>query len=295
MTIGILLLLVGGATLDSFTTKYIYGVITKLNEFVLDSGEMGAVFLAAMLFVFTICGIPCTLFIVGGGFAFSEEYGSMGVPISVGVGFVGCYCASLVGFLISRYLLRDYFRAYIRQHNLRIVRAIDIAMKREGIKFAIVMRMVPYCPGPVFNYMAGVTSMEFVNFVAGGVGMLPWLIISSLVGAGLNSIDDAANGNSDEGINPTLNLAIIGIAIVTTIASTLMITMYARKALKEIQDEEVEGNGRVSESSILFSVDLIGDEAERRRRLIAMMAGEGGAGGGEYDATRDSSSTIVDV
>jgi len=271
-----------GVGIDSLTTKYVYSLIQKLNAFVLDSHYLGLFYLAGILYVFMLLGIPVTLFLIGGGYAFSSEFGDLGIPINIAVGFVGCYSGSVTAFLISRYLLREYFRGYIRRNNIRVARAIDIAMKKEGIKMALMLRMVPYLPWNIFNYISGVTSMEFRMFLGGGIAMFPWLTVCSLIGSGLNSIDDAASGTNSTSISPTLNLWIVGFGATMTITSSCLITKYAKAALKDIQKQDLES--RASESSIVFSVDVDAEHPSRPildkllREVPDEESDEGGAG-----------------
>jgi len=95
---------------DSLTTKHVYNLIKNLNEFILDQKQLGFFYLFLLLFVFTIIGIPCTLFIIGGSFAFCEEFGSIGILFNIVVGWFGCFFGAITSFSISRYLLRECIR-----------------------------------------------------------------------------------------------------------------------------------------------------------------------------------------
>ena len=142
----------------------------------------------------------------------------------------------------SHYLAR---RSYIERNDIRIARAIDIAMKKEGIKIALMLRMVPYIPWNFYNYISGVTSMKFRSFLIGGIAMLPWMTICSLIGSTLNSINEASSNNSN-----LLTAYIAFFGTFMTVCSSVLMTKFSRDALKEIQREE--SDSRPSESSILF-------------------------------------------
>lgn len=77
-----------------------------------------------------------------------------------------------------------------------------------GTKMAILLRIVPYIPWNVFNYIAGVTGMRFYSYLIGSIGAWPWIIICSFIGSGLNSLDEAASGTSG-GSNDKTNTIIL--------------------------------------------------------------------------------------
>ena len=151
-------------------------------------------YLTCLLVGLTVLGVPATIFIIGGGFAFTERFEHYGLLINFAACYVGCTVGGCIAFFLGRYFFRRTVRAYIRKKKLRIVRAIDIAMKREGTKMAILLRIVPYIPWNAFNYIAGVTGMRFYSFLVGSIGTWPWIIICTFIGNGLNSLDEAASG-----------------------------------------------------------------------------------------------------
>ncbi|GMI46239.1 hypothetical protein TrCOL_g283 [Triparma columacea] len=232
---------------DTFTTQYILGWMLDLNRFIQNSGDKGVLYLATMLFFLTILGIPATIFIVGGGFAFSERYPTYGIVVNILACWVGTTAGGCVAFLLGRYYLRKTVKGYIRKNKMRIVRAVDIAMKKEGTKMAILLRLVPYIPWNVFNYVAGVTGMRFYSFVVGSIGGLPWTTVCTFIGSGLSDLDEAANGTSGGGGKERNIILVAG--LVSTVVTTVAVNFYAKKALAEIELEERQS--RFSESSII--------------------------------------------
>jgi hypothetical protein len=224
--------------------------------------------------------------------------------------YVGCTLGGAIAFLLSRYFLRKTVRAYIRKKKMKIVRAVDISMKREGVKMSTLLRLVPYLPWNVFNYMAGVTGMRFPSYMVGSIGTLPWSCLvrfaltqpkpeprqpsaltlpfrvartqCTFVGSGLNSLDDAASGTGSSS-DKRVNIGILCGGIVTTVLTTAVVTSYAKKALKE-SEEEAE---RPSASSFTF------DESREPSRDVAGGLGGGAGGvveGGVPESVRFSSS-----
>jgi len=253
--IGIFFALFVYVCLDTFFLgHHVWDQLLELNKWIERSGDKGVLYLSVLLVALTICGVPATIFIVGGGFAFSERYERYGLLINFMACYIGCTVGACIAFFMGRYFFRRTVRAYIRKKKLRIVRAIDIAMKTEGTKMAILLRIVPYIPWNVFNYIAGVTGMRFYSFLIGSIGSWPWIIICSFIGSGLNSLDEAASGTSQSnGKNDHTNLIILVVGLVSTIVTTVAVSRYARRALEDIKEEE--RMSRVSESSFVFTED----------------------------------------
>ncbi|GMH73490.1 hypothetical protein TL16_g06206 [Triparma laevis f. inornata] len=248
-----------------FGPHVVWDDLLELNKWIERSGDKGIV----MLIFLTLLGVPATIFIIGGGFAFSERYGKLGILYNFLACYVGCTIGGCCAFFLGRYFFRRTVRAYIRKKKMRIVRAIDIAMKREGTKMAILLRIVPYIPWNVFNYIAGVTGMRFYSYLIGSIGAWPWIIICSFIGSGLNSLDEAASGTSG-GSNDKTNTILLIVGLSSTIITTVLVSRYARNALEEIKDEE--RMSRISESSFVFTED----GGSRQVSTASGMRSEGG-------------------
>ena len=149
-------ILLGVATffiIDTFTSQIILGWILQLNIWIKDSGNLGILYLLILLIFVTLSGLPATLFIIGGAFAFIEEFDLyIGMAITIIVSYVGVLIGGSISFLLGRTYFRKKVRHYIRSNDLQIIRAIDTALKTQGFKMAFALRLVPYIPWPVFHY-----------------------------------------------------------------------------------------------------------------------------------------------
>jgi len=110
---------------------------------------------------------------------------------------------------------------------------------------SISLRLVPYIPWPAFNYIAGVTGMKFSSFLLGSIGCIPWVLMCAFVGSGLSSAEQANKGVT---ANQTSNLVILSVGLVSTVITTVMVTSYAKKALKSIQEEDEQDQKRAEYS-----------------------------------------------
>ena len=82
-------------------------------------------------------------------------------------------------------LARFFFREWIRKkltRKVKLFRAIDLGLKRNGFKLVFLMRMTPIMPYAVLNYLLGVTSLKMRDFNYGAVGMIPLTAINVYIG-----------------------------------------------------------------------------------------------------------------
>ena len=80
-----------------------------------------------------------------------------------------------------------------------MTKALDKAISTEGLKVVFLLRMCPLVPFTYFNYVMGITSVSFVHYAVGTIGILPGSIVYVFIGTTIGSIQDAASGNYDAG------------------------------------------------------------------------------------------------
>ena len=79
--------------------------------------------------------------------------------------WVGAMIGSFLAMLLGRYLLRSTIERKALKY--RIFRAIDTALKTEGFKFTVLLRLCPLIPFSILNYIFGLTSVSIKNYLFG--------------------------------------------------------------------------------------------------------------------------------
>ena len=134
-----------------------------------------------------------------------------------------------------RYCLKNFVQDYIKRKKLRRIRAIDVALRTNGAKMTILLRLVPWMPWNILNFVVGMTGMKFYAFAVGSVGMIPWIMVCSFIGHGLGSLDEVGKGTASASSKTSLIILIVG--LVTTIIVSAVVSAHANKALKNIEEE----------------------------------------------------------
>jgi uncharacterized membrane protein YdjX (TVP38/TMEM64 family) len=174
---GHLVLFVTGALLIAIVLGWyllpIENRLDSLHGWLLRRGVLGILIFCVIYVVGAVILAPEGLLTVGAGFA----YGFWGLPIVILAATIG---ASL-SFLIARYFAREKVRRLLRTR--RNIIAIDKAAAEDGWKIVVLLRLNPLVPFGLQNYLFGVTSIRFGEFVAATfVGIIPGTTLYTYIG-----------------------------------------------------------------------------------------------------------------
>jgi len=135
-----------------------------------------------------VCFIPGSILTLGAGYAFRLAFKNTGIAVLVGSlsVFIGAYIGSCLAFLLGRYVFRDQITKL--SDKFRLFRAIDKAMKSEGVKVTFLLRLTPIIPFNAFNYIMGLTQITFKSYCLSGFGMLPGTIVFVYLGTTIANI-----------------------------------------------------------------------------------------------------------
>jgi len=92
---------------------------------------------------------------------------------------------ALLSFLLSRYLLQDYFKnKYIDQYNI-----INNGFIKNGAMYLFALRMCMFFPYFLVNTLTGLTTIKsWLFYIVSQIGMLPGTIIIILIGSKIDRI-----------------------------------------------------------------------------------------------------------
>lgn len=105
-------------------------------------------------------------------------------------------------------------------------------MQREGLKLMLLMRICPGIPYILLNFMLGITQISLKDFIIGGLGMLPGMLIRLFIGTTLSELTkDSISFKSlvFESENSTLFIVLGVFAILIFIAGFTYISRVTKK------------------------------------------------------------------
>jgi uncharacterized membrane protein YdjX (TVP38/TMEM64 family) len=196
--------------------------LDELLEWVRGMGVWGPLLLGAVYIVATVLCVPCFPLTVGAGFVFGVVVATMTVSLASTLG-------ASAAFLLGRTLARDWVQQKVARSPR--FRALDEAVRRQGFKIVLLVRLSPAFPYNLANYAFGLSQVSFRDYVlASWMGMLPATVMYAYIGSTLKSLADLAAGRIEGGVAQRV---LFGIGLVATVAATVFVTRLARQALKE--------------------------------------------------------------
>lgn len=149
---------------------------------------LGPVLLMLAYIITTIAFIPGSILTLGAGWAFQQAYSATWVAVVIGTlsVWIGAEIGSCIAFLLGKFVFRE--QAEKLADKYKVTKALDKAIKTEGLKFVLLLRLCPLVPFNAFNYLMGVTGVSFINYAIGGVGMIPGTVVYVFIGTTLGSI-----------------------------------------------------------------------------------------------------------
>ena len=116
-------------------------------------------------------------------------------------------------------------------------RALNRALKAQGLRIVMLMRLSPVFPFNILNYVLGATSLSVRSFVAGSaVGMIPGTFLCAYAGSLAQDLAEALSGQGT-GAGLGMGPKLAGLAVI--VLATIAITRIARRALHEAHVEEM--------------------------------------------------------
>lgn len=202
--------------------------LVSLSEWFEGLGPFGAVLYGGLYFLLELVGVPALPLTMGSGYLFGVYKGTALVSLS-------STAAAAAGFLIARYWLRDSVTKVAQRYPR--FRAMDRAIGRQGFKFVFLLRLSPLLPFSISNYLYGLTSVKFMEYVLGSwLGMLPGTVAYVSAGAAVNALTELSSGKQTN-VNPVL--VVLGLA--ATVGALSLIGKIATDAIEEDGDEEIAG------------------------------------------------------
>jgi len=146
---------------------------------------------------------------------------------------------------IGRYIFKELFDDVVKKS--KFLSALDLALEHKGSKIIFLLRMTPIVPFSIMNYGFGATSVSARDFVVGGFGMIPEMMIILYFGTAISSVKKAAAGEFEKG---TAFIIMIIIGTIIGVIAIFYISYLAKQELDKTVDEHNSSINVDSESRL---------------------------------------------
>ncbi|KAI3691715.1 hypothetical protein L6452_31517 [Arctium lappa] len=193
------------------------------------SKPMLAVMIFASVALFPSIFLPSTPSMWVAGMSFG--YG-LGFLLIIGGVTIGVSLPYFFGSLFYR-KIQGWLERYPKKAS--IIRLAGEGDWYDQFRAVMLLRISPF-PYAVYNYCAVATDVKFVPYLFGTlVGMVPEILVAIYTGIMIRTLADASHDNRSL---TTLQIVFTVGGFVLTIATTVVVTVYAKKRLSELQKDE---------------------------------------------------------
>lgn len=136
-----------------------------------------------LFLVFMFFAIPTSFLVLAGSLTFGRYFGpTNGFFLNLVLVITFTTLGGVIGFVFARVFLRNFIRKYLTK-KIKLFRAIDLGLKHNGLKLAVLMRITPLIPHNIFHYVMAVSSLRLRDYILGNmIGMFPFCAIYIYVG-----------------------------------------------------------------------------------------------------------------
>jgi uncharacterized membrane protein YdjX (TVP38/TMEM64 family) len=192
----------------SFSKSISHEVMSFVTRAASEGWYGEAVFLGVLVSICLIGIVPASMMIIAAGTIYGFEKGAL-------LSLLGLLLGALIGFLASRYLVRDVAAQWV-SGRLSLVR-IDADIAEHGWKFVALLRLSPVAPFGITSYALGLTRLRLVDYLLGTVGSLPAMMAYVYIGVLAHTAVYASSGT----LIPWLKLAVMGLGVIATVAAAV--------------------------------------------------------------------------
>ena len=185
-------------------------------------GPLGYVYFSGIYILAEVLAVPALPLTASSGYLFGLLPGFLTVLVSATV-------AAGISFLIGRTYLRDWAQMLARKYGGNKWDVIDKAVSKEGFKVVLLLRLSPLLPFALSNYLYGITSVEFWQFICGTcLGFSPGTFGIVYAGTAGRDLLSESNGFS-------WYFYVLGAIVAATIGK--IITDVASAALEDVSND----------------------------------------------------------
>ena len=214
----------------------------SLTEWIAAETLAGSIVCTLVLAGCAVVLIPASALTIGVGAAFARALGvGAGVAIGSVVVWVGLSIGAECAFLLARYLLRDAVERQLRK--FRLTTAIDAALKSEGLKVMVLLRLSPIIPFNAFNYVIAATAVSLRHYTLALVAMIPATVGYVYIGATIAEAVSRSAAGEGASTAQTVQTVFLIVGAVAALVAVAAVAWVAKRRLRRMDADAAAGSG----------------------------------------------------
>lgn len=201
---------------------HVYAMLAQIQK----TGIAGEIVFSIVVASSVVLLLPGIAFTLGAGFLFGVVHGSTLIVCSETVG-------ATIAFLVARYAAGESATAYL-QKRAKLMH-LSSALLAHGWRLIAVLRMIPFFPFKLSNYIFGLVPVSLRDYVLGTfIGLWPITIFNVYLGsiaADLVSLGDAGS------LRSPFQWFVYAVGFSVSIAALLYLIKLSQRILAEYEAE----------------------------------------------------------
>lgn len=165
-----------------------------------------------------------------------------GMTFGYGYGFLLIIAGASVGVSLPFFIgfsFQDKIQGWVERYmkSASIIRLAGEGDWFNQLRAVTLIRISPF-PYIVYNYCAMATGVAYVPYLIGSlVGLVPEIFVAIYTGIVIKTLADASRDRSNSLSDAQIICTVLGFCL--TMATTVVITVYAKRRLKQLEREEI--------------------------------------------------------
>jgi len=194
--------------------------LVSVLQWVESLGPEAAVIFVIVMAIVVIFLLPGVIFTWGAGFVFGVVSGTVYVVVGTTLG-------ANAAFLISRYVLGEKAKSYIQSHAK--INMINQSLAKDGLRVVTYMRLIPFFPSKLANYLLGLTPVKLRDFSLGtSIGIIPFSLHNVYLGSITSDLMSLGTRTAER---TPIEWAVYGVGLILIVAAVFGLGRFARRAL----------------------------------------------------------------
>jgi len=208
-------------------------VVDPFLGWVEQSGALGVFVYACFYAAAVVLFVPASILTIAAGFVFTEAFGpGLGFGLGVLCVFVGAVAGANIAFGVGRYVAQDTVRKWAAGYD--ILKAVDLALDRQGLKLNVLMRLSPVIPFSAYNYVIATTRTRWADYALALGAILPGTCVYVYIGVAASQGAGTLDGANEQDETRDLTFGLLVVGVIASFVGLVAIGVYSKREFDKI-------------------------------------------------------------
>lgn len=157
--------------------------LQELEMIIQNSGSLAPLIYIALFSILPTFFMPVTILAMAAGYVFGI------LPAGIYT-FIAAFINSTLTYFLGKYVAYDFINDLANEKYLDVYNKLkEKSNGKEGFIFMLIVRLLPFVPYTLLNYMSGAVGFNYLVFISSSMlGILPGIFIYTNIGTNLSVI-----------------------------------------------------------------------------------------------------------